>query len=407
MVYQHSERGKSNFKAADKVYNTLVDACKQLHIRVEEPHWIELQDEANREELEYHLRKFMMGGKDNMFKHPIMVLAVLSWENNYKMYKEVFGNYRMPSQVVTVRNALSFNASKASNILRQVNSKAGGDLFNLKFPAAMDDKRTMLIGIDVCHAGDQSVVGFSASTNHAMSQYYSDFLIQRKGQEIVEDKMKDSIKRAIEVFAGSHSGKLPTNFIIFRDGVGDAMRDQVLQNEIPQFQEAINEIYGKDAAAPEMTVVVVNKRISQRFFVEDPRGGLTNPPSGCIIDRGLVENDGSGESKKFDFYMTPASANQGCVLPTHFFIPKNDSSLTKIDIQQLTYSLCHFYFNWAGPIKVPAPCQYAHKIAEFYMNIGANRKNKKQEAAPEKEEAIAREEVANNVQPLNEKLHFL
>jgi len=40
--------------------------------------------------------------------------------------------------------------------------------------------------------------------------------------------MKDSIKRAIEVFAGHHEKKLPTNFIIFRDGVGDAMRDQVL-----------------------------------------------------------------------------------------------------------------------------------------------------------------------------------
>jgi len=35
----------------------------------------------------------------------------------------------------------------------------------------------MLIGIDVCHAGDNSVVGFSASTNKELSQYYSDFLI--------------------------------------------------------------------------------------------------------------------------------------------------------------------------------------------------------------------------------------
>lgn len=47
-----------------------------------------------------------------------MVLSILSHENNYKMYKEVFGHYRMPSQVVTARNAMSFNISKASNILR-------------------------------------------------------------------------------------------------------------------------------------------------------------------------------------------------------------------------------------------------------------------------------------------------
>ena len=53
----------------------------------------------------------------------------------------------------------------------------GGDLYNLKFPAKMDNMRTMLIGIDVCHAGSKSVVGFSASVNKDMSQYYSDYIV--------------------------------------------------------------------------------------------------------------------------------------------------------------------------------------------------------------------------------------
>ena len=81
--------------------------------------------------------------------------------------------YQIASQVVTCRNGRSFNMSKASNILRQINSKIGGDLYQMRFPEAMDSKRTMLIGIDVCHAGPASVVGFSASTNRAMTQYYS------------------------------------------------------------------------------------------------------------------------------------------------------------------------------------------------------------------------------------------
>jgi hypothetical protein len=49
-------------------------------------------------------------------------------------------------------------------------------------------------------------------------------------------------------------------------------------------------LYNKAAEKPEITVVVVNKRISQRFFVTDSQGRLSNPPSGCIIDKGLVEN---------------------------------------------------------------------------------------------------------------------
>ena len=94
----------------------------------------------------------------------------------------------------------------------------------------------MLIGIDVCHSGPNSVVGVAASTNAEMSQYYSEFIIQKKGQEIVQAQMKDAIKNAIEVFASKHNSDYPTNFIIYRDGLGDAQRDLCLSKEIPQFQ---------------------------------------------------------------------------------------------------------------------------------------------------------------------------
>ena len=232
----------------------------------------------------------------------------------------------------------------------------------------------MLIGIDVCHAGPSSVVGFAASTNKEMSQYYSEYIVQRKGQEIVETRMKESLKKAIEVFAESHNRNYPTHYIIYRDGVGDAMRDQVIQKELTQFREAFAEVYNKVGATPKVTLVVVNKRITQRFFVKNERGELMNPPSGCIVDKGLVENSQATPGSAFDFFMMPSGANQGCVLPTHFHVPINESKLKKIELEQLTYALCHFYFNWAGPIKVPAPCQYAHKIAEFYMTIGAAKK---------------------------------
>ena len=63
----------------------------------------------------------------------------------------------------------------------------------------------------------------------------------------------------------------------------------------------------------------------------DENGRPQNPPSGCIIDKGLVEHQDC--DKKFDFYLTPASATQGCVLPTHFFVHKNDSSLSRLDLE--------------------------------------------------------------------------
>ena len=58
---------------------------------------------------------------------------------------------------------------------------------------------------------------------------------------------------------------------------------------------------------PEITVIVVNKRISQRFFLLDARGKVQNVPSGCIIDKDLVEPQAK-DSKKFDFFLTPSGA---------------------------------------------------------------------------------------------------
>lgn len=177
----------------------------------------------------------------------------------------------------------------------------GGDLYTMKFPDVFAKKRTMLIGIDVCHEGAQSIVGFSASVNEQMTQYFSDHFIQKKGQELVTSNLRESIGKALQVFQKYH-GNHPTNLIIYRDGVGEQMRDQVLQTEISQFTKAVKEIYNKASKAPEVTVIVVNKKVSQRFFVSDQQGKLSNPPSGCLIDKALVEKH--TDAKQFDFYLT-------------------------------------------------------------------------------------------------------
>jgi hypothetical protein len=60
----------------------------------------------------------MMAAPNSVFRHPKIVVVVLGYEINYKMYKELFQEFRIPSQVITTRNGRSFNMSKASNILR-------------------------------------------------------------------------------------------------------------------------------------------------------------------------------------------------------------------------------------------------------------------------------------------------
>jgi len=193
--------------------------------------------------LEEELQFYIKG--DGKPRFPKIILMVLGNESLYKDIKQVFKQYQTPSQIVTSRNGMKFNLSKASNIIKQVNSKIGGDLFNLKFPDKMQTMRTMLIGIDVCHSGGNSIVGFAASVNKEMSQYFSDFLVQKKGQEVVTSQMKESLKSSLELFKKNHKNNFPTDIIIFRDGVSSGERSQVIQSEVSQFQTACNEFYNQ------------------------------------------------------------------------------------------------------------------------------------------------------------------
>lgn len=54
---------------------------------------------------------------------------------------------------------------------------------------------------------------------------------------------------------------------------------------------------------------------------------------------------------------------KGTVTPTHCVVLEDDSDFAPDVIQRLTYKLCFLYYNWPGTVRVPACCQYAHKLA--------------------------------------------
>ena len=46
----------------------------------------------------------------------------------------------------------------------------------------------------------------------------------------------------------------------------------------------------------------------------------------------------------------------------HYNIIYDTTKLGADKFQRLSYKLTHLYFNWPGTVRVPAPCQYAHKL---------------------------------------------
>jgi hypothetical protein len=69
------------------------------------------------------------------------------------------------------------------------------------------------------------------------------------------------MKEALDAFKQNHNGELPEHFIIYRDGVGDAMRQMVLEQEITQLRKAVIDVYNKASKKPFFTVIFVNKKI--------------------------------------------------------------------------------------------------------------------------------------------------
>jgi aubergine-like protein len=70
----------------------------------------------------------------------------------------------------------------------------------------------------------------------------------------------------------------------------------------------------------------------------------------------------------FDFFLVPQSVGQGTVTPTHYNVLEFSSNMQPDHFQQIAFKLCHVYFNWTGTIRVPAVCQYAHKLAFLVGN---------------------------------------
>jgi|SanBayMetagenome_1026888.scaffolds.fasta_scaffold07949_4 hypothetical protein len=76
------------------------------------------------------------------------------------------------SQFVTSKTINRDNDRIYLNIVRQINAKLGGDLWRMNFGAEISNK-TMLVGIDVCHKGKQSIIGFVATYDQYMCKYYT------------------------------------------------------------------------------------------------------------------------------------------------------------------------------------------------------------------------------------------
>ena len=147
----------------------------------------------------------------------------------------------------------------------------------------------------------------------------------------------------------------PQHIILVRDGVAPS---QVRTVCVPEVNSCIESLKNLNLNC-KVTYTLLNKKTNLKVFMMDNNQNVINAPPGTIIDSKVT----SGEFN--DFYLIPAKSNQGIASSIHYQIIYDDAKFSDDQFHSLMYKLCFLYYNWTGSIKVPAPCQYAKKLASL------------------------------------------
>ncbi|XP_017481987.1 PREDICTED: protein argonaute-3 [Rhagoletis zephyria] len=339
---------KTDSRCAKNFYEHVDRNSRALGIRVDKPKIVILDND--RVDTYVKALRTNIDGQTQI----VVCISPTNRDDRYAAIKKVCcAEIPIPSQVINARTLLNEakNRSIVQKIMLQMNCKLGGSLWAVKIPF----KNVMICGIDSYHDAAQkgnSVAAFVASLNQNYTKWYSKAVIQGKREEIVNG-LCSSFTAAVTRFH-RENGVFPDNIIIYRDGVGDGQLPLCSGHEIPQLEAACKRAF-KDYAV-KITFIVVQKRINTRYFSTNG-SNVDNPPPGTVVDNVITR------SKMYDFYLVSQTVRQGTVTPAHYIVLRDDAKYSPDIIQRLTYKLCFMYYNWPGTIRIPACCQYAHKMA--------------------------------------------
>lgn len=263
------------------------------------------------------------------------------------------------SQVVTLKLLSDERKARgaATKIAIQVAAKVNGEPWHIDLPL----KESMICGYDTYHdtaARGRSFGAFVASLNPKFSRWYSKS-DQHSHQEELSINLAKNLDEALRRYRNfpGNEGKLPARVVLYRDGVSDGDLEYVVHTELRHIKDVLKKaVTGTEVEKIRLCFIVVNKSIGTRFFAYINKQ-FVNPQPGTIID------DHVTRKHRYDFYLVSQSTRQGTVAPTYYNVLYDDSGLSVERMQMMTYKLCLGYYNWAGTVRVPAPCQYAHKLA--------------------------------------------
>ena len=245
------------------------------------------------------------------------------------------------------------NMSYYSAVLNQMVVKSKGELFRINFTEKISKMPSMILGIDSTMTKEGKKFVLSASFNRNFNKFYTDFKIDKENESALEYL----IKSALDHFSNVNNKNLPGRVIIYRQGGNEKQTEKMMKFELPKILKAFDEY--KDNYKPKLTIFGVNKKTDLKFF-ERSNDGYRNIPAGTVIDKNVVSPD------VFEFYLQCPEVDKGTGSPVHFLcLYNNNDDLTINDFEEITYQQSYYYWNWPGPIRIPAALKYAEVANTF------------------------------------------
>ena len=289
-------------------------------------------------------------------KSVTMAIVVLPRQNKtiYDAVKKVAcTEMGLITQVVTTRLLMDDRKGRSASvkIAIQVAAKVGGEPWYADIPL----KGAMVCGYDTYHDTanrGRSFGAFLASLNGHYSRWFSKADQHDKLDEM-SSQVATNVVEAINVYKTFNGNSLPERIIIYRDGVGEGQVAHVFNTELKEISAKIKAVDSRIR----LVMIIVNKRIGARFYMRAANERFINPPPGTVIDSGVTR------ANRYDFYLISQSTRQGTITPTYYNIIHDEVGFGPDIHQKMALKFCFLYYNWSGSVRVPAPCQYAHKLA--------------------------------------------
>ena len=340
------------YEFADRLY----DSCCNLGIEMDYAEMIEIRGRQTRPD---DIKKACQRAKNYGAEMVVHIMDRKTSKKGYKIYKEILcKKYGLKAQGVILHRKIFHKRGVIDKIAIQMATKMGVSPWLVQKPLDLPETNhgVMMIGADVFHSrGKESIASVVGTTDADFTKHCSFNCVQpRRGQEIM-NSIASMVLKCINEYRAQNGKKLPKTVVFYRDGVGSGQHQLVEEEEIRMIKEQFAKSFG--SKAPSLVFILVTKRINNRFFEMKGKGALRNPENGLIVHSDVVSAD------KFDFFMVAQNVTQGTATPTHYEVLLNESEFSADLFYSMTYFQTYNYYNWSGPVKVPAVCQYAHKQA--------------------------------------------